>query len=184
MAKIYEVNAIANQVTFNEHTYDNVVIDWFVVDRNQPILAYEEAIEGYATLSNEIRTQMENYINEKFTLEEANQLNEYLKARNNILKIIELSLPFGDYRRGHKDIKAAKGTGFYKLYKNKYYNLPFKVSGFFNVGFAEESITGDNRETLITKLKPAEIEKIRKASKPTGDDKTVGDKTRIFLHNK
>jgi hypothetical protein len=52
---------------------------------------------------------------------------------------------------GCQRLAAGGGSDFLPLHKGKSYSLPFKVSGYFSVRFAETLVSGDDRATVINR---------------------------------
>ncbi len=182
MEKIYRVHSVAREVTYKDKIYDHVPIHWFIIDCSEPPVPMDQAIAEYNTLDPEMRQDLEEYILEQFTLEQAEQLRNFLIMRNSKATIEEIELPLVDSRKSFKKLDPMEGTGFYPIHKNQEYNLPFKVEGFFNTNSAEEIIQGDDKATVITKINKETLDNFRKLSDETKEKAVDGDKTRLFLN--
>lgn len=176
--RLFHVVSIANNVQYNKVSYDNVTIDWFVVDRKKPPVPYENSIFNYHNLPQKQRENPEAFINELFTEDEALQIKEYLEKRNNVVKIDPAELPIADIKKGHKSFEVAEGTGFYVLHRKENYPFSFKVEGFFNVNLADESLKADDRVTVISKINPVQEEQTHKT---LGDEDDEDIKTQLFV---
>lgn len=176
--RLFHVMSVANNVQYKKTSYDNVTIEWFVVDRKEPPVPYRDSIFNYHNLSEEQRENTEAFISELFTEDEAQQIKEYLERRNNAVKIDPAELPISDNKKGHKSFKVTEGTGFYVLHKKEHYPFSFKVEGFFNVNLADESFQADDRATVISKINPVQEEQTRKTLDKE-DDPDV--QTQLFI---
>ena len=181
MEKIYRVHSVANGVTYKDKMFNNVPIEWFIVGRTESLVPFENAIADYNTLDPEMRRDLEEYLMEQFSLEQAEQWRNFLIQRSSKTWIEEIELPLVDNRKSFKKLEPLAGTGFYPVYKNKGYTLPFKVEGFFNTAVADESIQGDDKATVITKIDKKTLDDFRKLSDEKKNKAVDGDKTRLFL---
>ncbi len=130
-----------------------MLFTWFIIDRVETETDYDKFIINYSTLNDKNRKNGEKYINELFTREEALMLKSELDLKSNtITNIEEVKLPVPDNIQPFSSIKIEKGKGFSDLSTFKSYQLPFKVSGFFNINDAFESLKGDDHPTEITRL--------------------------------
>lgn len=159
MKKLYHVYSIANSIPYKKKNFDNVNINWFVIKRKKTSVPFEEAIINYANLNKKQRKGPEKYIKEQFTYEEAKTLKEYLlNAKNMITQIEEINLPVADSKKDYLGMKFKGETTRHVLYKEKNYQLPFKVVGIYNVDTAYDSNSGDETDTAITFI-PEELRK-------------------------
>jgi hypothetical protein len=116
----------------------NVPFSWFIErGKSRPHRPYGELIENYDR-SNERISYAEAAVDELFTLEQAEQLKDYLDrefgdggANTNI--ITEATLPMPNNTMGVGSIPVGGGDDFYMLDKTPGYPLPFKVQGYFNL---------------------------------------------------
>ena len=153
MKKLFRVSSIINNVTYEKKKYDKVLFTWFINDRNKTDAEYDSFIINYSTLNDKSRKNGEKYIDELFTREEALMLKAELDLKSNtITNIDEMKLPVPDHIQPFGSIEIEKGKGFSDLSAFKSYQLPFKVTGFFNINDAYESLKGDDHPTEITRL--------------------------------
>lgn len=153
LPKMYHVYSIVNHFRYKEVFYDNLKINWFIADRKEPPVPFDQAILNYSSLSTAARTHPENHIRECFTSEEAEALKKYLADVQKTSAVIEeKELPINNTEKGRRDLPPGPGTDFIALYKKQNYDLPFKVEGIFNVKMADERIVPDERITVISKF--------------------------------
>lgn len=153
LPKIYHVYSIVNNFRYKKIFYDKLKINWFIADRKEPPVPFEQAILNYSSLSTAARARPENHIKECFTSEEAEALKKYLADVQKTSAVIEeKELPINNTEKGRRDLPPGPGTDFIALYKKQNYDLPFKVEGIFNVKMADERIVPDERITVISKI--------------------------------
>ncbi len=157
--RLFKIVSIVNNFKFKDKEYDNVKISWFVVDREKPSIPYEKVILLFSRMSGTEKTNITQYIDEKFTLREGRLLEKYIENTGDIRTIFEdIRIPIVENVRSLNNIIGAMNTGRIALYKKKNYNLPFKVEGIFNITDAEESVSWDSQETVISKNIKKELE--------------------------
>jgi hypothetical protein len=66
-----------------------------------------------------------------------------------VTHIEPFELPVMANASGCRRLKRGGGGDFLPLHRDKGYDLPFKVQGYFNVRFAEPKVEGDDRATAI-----------------------------------
>ncbi|MEN8222371.1 MAG: hypothetical protein ABFR36_03845 [Acidobacteriota bacterium] len=153
MKKLFRVTSIINNVTYEKIKYDRVLFTWFIVDRIESEIMYEDVIINYSQLNEKDRNNGEKFINELFSYEEAQMLKSELDLKSSALSTIEeVKLPVPDHIEPFSSLKTEKGKGFSDLSAFKSYQLPFKVRGFFNINDSFESLKGDDQATVITKI--------------------------------
>ncbi len=151
MIKLFRLFSRISGVNYEDKKYDNVLFNWFVIDRKDLQIPGENAIINYNTLLEDNREKAELYIKELFTKEEADALKNLLDSlTNGFTGIEEINLPIPDNLKNYNSLSPGNGIGFTDFYKRKNYNLPFKVRALFNINDAEESISADDRPTVIT----------------------------------
>ena len=156
---------MVNRFRYKDVLYDNLKINWFVKGRTKPIVPFELAIIDYAQLAPTARFHPENHIKECFTLEEAELLKHYLIASQHLTAAVEEKhLPINEHERGYRDVTPVPGTDFIPLYRKQHYSLPFNVEGVFNVRMADERISPDEKITVISRLSPDAMKKLREIS--------------------
>lgn len=158
---LFQVYSVVNKFIYKGSSYDNLKINWFVLNRQEPIVPFEQAIENYLELPLTARVNPENFIKQCFTLAEAESLKQYLASIQKIRAVIQgCPLPVKARVNGYRDVPTAPGTDYVILHKKSYYNLPFKVEGFFNTKMADERITGDDHSiTVVTGLSIKDVQK-------------------------
>lgn len=183
MEKIFRVHSVAKGVTYKNKTYDNVPIEWYIIGRTDPPVPFAEAIAEYNSLDSEMRKDLEEYLMGQFTLDQAEKLRNFLIQRNSKTWIEEIELPLVDARKSFRALEPLEGTGFYPVYKGQDYHLPFKAEGFFNTNVAEESVQGDDKATVVTKIDKKTLDNFRKLSEEKKKGSLDGDKTRLFIND-
>lgn len=164
--KLFNVFSKMNSFRYKDLLYDNVRVNWFVIDRQLPHIAFEDAVSGYSQLEPMKKVLSEHYIKERFTLAEAEELLHFLTRVEKIETFLEaLSLPVDGSKKGYCDVSPVPGSGFIKLHTRISYNLNFKVEGYFNTALAEQQIMPDERVTVITRVNMGDIENYMKEKK-------------------
>ncbi len=153
MQRLFRVSSIINNVTYELRTYDRVVFHWFISDRKDSDLIFDDKIINYSKLSDKEKKIAERYIKELFSEEDASLLKSELDNKSSIITTIEeVKLPIPDHIQPYGVLKVENGKGFSDLSSHKAYEFPFKVKGFFNINDAYESIKSDDHTTEITRL--------------------------------
>jgi hypothetical protein len=131
--KLYSVTTIVKRFSGR----DNIPFYWFVPDRfGEPSRPYAELIADYDP-QNEYRTHAEDAIDELFTADEAEQLVSYLNRQHGdagTTEINEVMLPIAGNVANYGAFPTGAGIDFYMLHREPEYSLPFKVSGYFDLG--------------------------------------------------
>ena len=123
MIKLFRLFSRISGVNYEEKKYDNVLFNWFVIDRENLQISGEKAIINYNSLPEKDRTRAESYIKELFTKEEADTLKNLLDSlTNGFSGIEEISLPIPDNLRSYNSLSPGNGIGFTDFYKRKNYN--------------------------------------------------------------
>jgi hypothetical protein len=149
---IYSVHSLARDFLYDGKQYEEVKINWFVLERKNPLAPYETSIQDYGQLDEKERIFPEVYVNEQFSREEAENLKKYLDRRPEVTtQIEEIELPVSPNASGCRRLPRGAGNDFYILHGEKSYSLPFKVEGYFSVRFAELKVRGNDRTTVIIK---------------------------------
>ncbi|MCX6554904.1 MAG: hypothetical protein NTZ12_07825 [Candidatus Aminicenantes bacterium] len=153
MENLFTVHSLVRNFLFAGNRYEEVKINWFVVDRKQSLVPFAAAIQDYGQLDEKERAFPEEYVNEQFSREEAEGLKKYLDRQPLTTTEIEaIELPVVPNASGCRRLTAVGGGGaFLPLYKGKGYSLPFKVEGYFSVRFAEPMVSGDDRATVVNR---------------------------------
>ncbi len=132
--KLYKVNSTMDRVPHNEEFYDNVNVKWFIWEREMPTIPYEQAIQGYAENQHEDMAYAEGALDELFTIEETTAFKYYLLVKHDInCHIEEVNLPIPINSMGYSPLTIGGPYNFYKLFKEKGYDLPFKVAGYIDL---------------------------------------------------
>ncbi|MEN8152845.1 MAG: hypothetical protein ABFR75_02385 [Acidobacteriota bacterium] len=154
MEKLFRVYSIMNGVSYENIFYDNVVFNWFIIERESFPFKFEQLIINYDNLEKGKKKSAKDYISEQFTNEESRIFKDMLdKKSSGITKIVEVKLPVSDNSRGYNSLEIEQGKGFSDLYKKDSYDLPFKVRGFFNINDADKRIIGDDNPTVISRVR-------------------------------
>jgi hypothetical protein len=158
---LYQVHSVVNNFIYKGNSYDDLKINWFVINRQKPIVPFEQAVENYTELPFASRVNPENFIKQCFTWQEAESLNQYLASTQKIkVVIVGCPLPVKAHVNGYRDKLPAPGTDYVTLYKKTSYNLSFKVEGVFNIKIANKRIIGDDHSiTVVSGIHIKEIQK-------------------------
>jgi len=152
MDRIFAVNSLVRNFHYQGKYYEEVKINWFVLERKMPLVPYAAAIQDYAQLDEKERVFPEEYVNEQFSQEEAASLKRFLDRQPATTTQIEaIEIPVMANVSGCRRLAAGSGNDFLALHKGKNYHLPFKVEGYFSVRFAEPTVSGDDRSTVVNK---------------------------------
>lgn len=132
--KLFRVKSEMNSVPFDNGWWDNVEINWIVIERDRPVISYMNAILDYNKLDSFLKMKAEKKFNEYFTEEEALGLNELLvslELKNNPIELEEFILPLSASRLISENESSSnrKGTSVFHIHAFEGYNLPFKVIG-------------------------------------------------------
>jgi len=150
MNRIFAVHSLVRNFQYQGKYYEEVKISWFVLERKNPLVPYAAAIQDYGQLDEKERAFPEEYVNEQFSLEEAEALKKYLDSQPTTTTRIEaIELPVMPNASGCRRLAAGSGNDFLALHRGNSYSLPFKVSGYFSVRFAEPLVSADDRATVI-----------------------------------
>ena len=149
--RLFKILSIVNNFKYKDNVYDNVKINWFVVGREEPIMPYDKVIMLYSRMHGDEKNNIIQYIDEKFTLREGRLLEKYIENTPEMKTIFEdINIPVVENVRSFNNIIGAINTSRISLYKKKNYNLPFKVEGIFNITDAEETVSWDSKDTVIS----------------------------------
>jgi hypothetical protein len=152
MNRIFAVHSLVRNFQYQGKQYEEVKINWFVLERKKPLVPYATVIQEYAQLDEKERVFPEEYVNEQFSQEEAEALKKYLDSQPTTTTHIEaIELPVMPNASGCRRLAAGSGNDFLALHRGKSYSLPFKVEGYFSVRFAEPMISGDDRATVVNR---------------------------------
>jgi hypothetical protein len=150
--RIFAVNSLVWNFHYQGKYYEEVKINWFVLERKMPLVPYAEAIQDYAQLDEKERVFPEEYVNEQFSQEEAVSLKRFLDRQPATTTQIEaIEIPVMANVSGCQRLAAGSGNDFLALHKAKNYALTFKVEGYFSVRFAEPMVSGDDRATVVNR---------------------------------
>jgi DNA polymerase III delta prime subunit len=150
--RIFAVHSLVRNFRYQGKQYEEVKVNWFIQEREKPLLPFAEAIQDYGQLNEKERVFPEEYLNEQFSREEAEALEKYLDRQPTTTTRIEaIELPVMANVSGCRQLAAGNGNDFLALHKGKNYTLPFRVEGYFSVRFAEPMVNGDDRATVINR---------------------------------
>lgn len=128
--KLYRVISIIDGFPYGGRYFDGVQIAWFYSEKREfPIVEYKQIIS-------EESNNTKSYIDELFSIHEANRLKKYLDKhfKDITTEIIEVELPMVESEyKPLKSIPVGGGIDFYLLWKEEGYPLSFKVEGFFDI---------------------------------------------------
>ena len=132
--RLYSVSSVIDDWPYKEDRYVGVVVQWLVVDRQEPVAPYEKCIENY----NPSDPYQKGLLDECFTLTEATALAEHLKKHHDTnCKLVEVKLPMpgGDIPLSY--VTVGGGCDLHMLNKEDGYELPFAVYGYFDIRQSE-----------------------------------------------
>jgi hypothetical protein len=131
MIKLFTAESIVNEYS----GYKNVKFNWFVVERYQPQAPYSELIKDY--IPSEEHQYSKDAIKEFFTEEEVILFEKYLYRKHaddqKKLEIEEVDLPIPNNMLPFGAIGEGSLDGYYDLYGEVGYNLPFAVSAYYDL---------------------------------------------------
>jgi len=112
--------------TYPRERKDELIYHWYRPDRETPILPYDQLIAGYATLSGDIRSQVERKCNELLTDEELEKLRVFL-LKTKGLEVVhkELSLPLDV-----AFLMKERPKEIFPLWEEDNYTLAFRVEAY------------------------------------------------------
>jgi hypothetical protein len=119
--------------------HEDVGLDWFYDDKRHALRPYAELVEDYDS-RNVMAQYNEAHIDELFDEDEAKQLLAYLERAHGddgVSKIKEVKLPAPNNAMALCAIPVGGLQGFYQLHKQKHYDLPFKVEGYYDLRHCE-----------------------------------------------
>jgi hypothetical protein len=152
MTELFSVHSLARDFLYQGRQYEEVKINWFVRERETPLMPYEAAIQDHGQLDEKERVFPEEYLDEQFSREEAEALKKYLDRRPEMATRIEaIELPVAANASGCRRLPSGNGNDFFMLHGEIAYTLPFKVEGYFSVRFAELKVSGDDGVTVVIK---------------------------------
>jgi len=157
---LFQVHSVVDNFIYKGISYDHLKIDWFAINRQEPVVPFEQAIENYSILPIAARLNPENFIKQCFSLAEAESLMQYLASTQKIKAVIVgCHLPVSAHAHGYRDVPPPPGSDFITLHKKANYNLSFKVEGIFNTKMADERIMGDDQsKTVVTGINIKEVQ--------------------------
>ena len=152
METLYAAYSVAPALRKKDEVFENVKINWFVVDRAEPAIPYEYVLEEYWTMSTIHRADAEIFVKELFTYEELQQLKIFLKEEKNLeMEFEEVKIPVVGNVKPWKHKSELPGSGYYRLHTKDTYYLPFKVEGYYNIKYSDQQIVPDNQKTVISR---------------------------------
>lgn len=116
----------------------DVVIHWFKCGSKFEGVDYKNLIEGYEDFNEQQRSLCESHVDEYFTESECRLLKRYLKLEYDTELIIDDQvLPMKLLKEGKGDVFSywaiSSASNTYDLTRDKPGDLPFEVSGFYNL---------------------------------------------------
>ncbi|MCL5105546.1 MAG: hypothetical protein M1133_15735 [Armatimonadetes bacterium] len=147
MDKLFKVKTVGELVTRPGRfgTQGGVCIHWFHVGRTEPAFPYHETVPGWddmmhsedpTQLSPNLARRFAAYVDQLFTREELEQVEERLRVRSSKIDIEEIDLPVTHFEVPYAAIppepEAGEGYGLVTL-PAACGSLPFKVMGYFDL---------------------------------------------------
>jgi hypothetical protein len=116
-----------------DSVFEEVVFHWYCLERDNPPVAYSDAIAGYEQMDAELRRPFERFVDRHFTEAEVSALGIYLTKRYHLeIQSKRVLLPVKDraflFEEGSDVIYE-----FLELSERQDYPLPFKVWGYFTL---------------------------------------------------
>jgi len=143
MIELFSVHTIVEE--FSGHS--NVKLSWFRLEnRKVPAVSYAEVIRDYNS-DDFFAPYAESALDELFTCDEAEALKAYLEEHHDdsATFIKKCDLPLDKDVGGFRAIPTGGGPDNYPLWRERWYTLPFKVEGFFDLRNYERI---DGRENI------------------------------------
>ena len=124
--------------------YGQVMIHWFVIDRQTPVAPYGQLVERYSQLSAEDRVRAEQMVDELFSEPEYFELRRFLyEVRHEDLRVSMMVPPVNALRqdnapnrkliRPFRALPEGDDGCFVRLCDQPDYSLPFAVWGYYAV---------------------------------------------------
>lgn len=178
MTKLYHAHSELDDF----HGCDEVTICWLVDHRDEPVASYEELIAGYKELDRTGRIYTEGALDELFTVEEVDELREYLLRVYSLeLHAKEAALPLPGICMGLGFIPVGGGQHLLTLWQEDGYDLSVPIAGYFDVRQCPPS----RRSRILAGLQFARP-LLEKLAVTASDDDLYGavaavwDKTRLY----
>ncbi len=112
--------------------YHDVRFNWYCVDRDEPVAAYEDVISNYGALEGPQRRMMETEINRCLLADEVDDLRWYLWHRYS-LDLVAERVPLPLRETSHLSAENLNVVyDFLQLTENTGYSLLFKVWGYYS----------------------------------------------------
>jgi len=144
MKKIEKLYSVGSCVPVYEGHKD-VDFTWTVKGRDRPVAPFEELIENYPGINGD-KYYAEECARELFTWDELQIFIQYLEKHTYItVDYSEIKLPYdcGDLAPSEMLMVTSLGGGLILTLPDEY-NFPFKIEGFYDLGYHEKSeIAGD-----------------------------------------
>lgn len=130
--RLYRTYSVGN-LTRGEEVFHDVRFNWYCLEREQPVVPYEQLIADYERLDETLRRGLEKDVNKYFTEPEASALSEYLSEKYGLeLQSEEIELPLKErgsfFEEGDSVI-----YDFLELAEREDYSLPFRVWGYYTI---------------------------------------------------
>lgn len=150
MTELYSVYSLVRDFAYEGTIYEEVKVTWFVAGRRTPLASYAVVIQDYAQLGEKEHLFPEEYVDELFSRQEAEALQQHLDRRGGMTTFSEpVELPVLANASGCRRLPRGGGNDFLGLFREKGYPLPFQVEGYFSVRYAEPKVPGDEGATVI-----------------------------------
>jgi hypothetical protein len=122
-----------------ETVYHDVRVNWYVLERKEPVAPYGDMIADYHELDERSRLILEADVNRYLTETEVKALYAYLQEQRGLdLFVNPVNLPVSD--RGAMFIPGKPVVyDFFQLSEEENYDLPFKVWGYYSLAGAMTS---------------------------------------------
>jgi hypothetical protein len=132
--QLYDVRSVIDNWPHRGYRYDNVRVIWFVDKRDYDLGLDYATLLGRPFTRGEPHSYEQDYVEELFTREEADQLAEYLRtAHDTDVSIEPISTPVPGNIMGVGAIAVGGPCDFYMLSDEDGYSLPFKAWGYYSI---------------------------------------------------
>ncbi|ROR01457.1 hypothetical protein [Desulfosoma caldarium] len=130
--RLYRAYSIA-EMEKDDVTYYGVRVDWYRLDRAEPVVAMESLVADYEKLDEITRRQALEQVLRYLTEEEVWGLRTYLRERHGLEVIAEevplpIEVPTGPFHSPYGEVYE-----FLELSEQEGYALPYRIWGYYSV---------------------------------------------------
>jgi hypothetical protein len=121
------------------------VVFWLFHEDTLPEEVYEQLIPAHLDRSS---PNLRSAVEQTFDGDEVRQLRAYFGRHGEQVTVEEVEGPLGEHDFGDQIRSVGGNDGFYEFSGAADWDLPFRVSGFFNLHYAESGPYKDRRESM------------------------------------